>query len=250
MEILWGSPLAARSIGGQRLCRRSAGRTGRASQGPGPAAAGLELVPRTGQLDQDVELVSNRHRSRPAGRSPSFISATTPTICGFWIGFSGRERLSCYTISFSTTCWSRREARGVDVGGGLRKHCRRRTAGSGAALARARELGLSGRRDPFLFPPGAGSSTVRPASWSIRAGPRNRFGDERPDLPCLRLGLSVMDPGNDGSIRGTISPRSRSRRRGVDAPRFPDPGKGPAVSARRPRRGDTPGNPSTAGAGW
>jgi glycosyltransferase involved in cell wall biosynthesis len=69
----------------------------------------------------------------------------------------------------------------------------------GRALARARSLGMTGRRDPFLFP--ARHKFLEGVAGVVV---HSRWGEEqirkqRPDLPCLRLGLAVMDPGKTDS---------------------------------------------------
>ncbi len=65
----------------------------------------------------------------------------------------------------------------------------------GRALARARRVGLVGRRDPFLFPARLGffdhvAGVIVHSRWAEAAIAR-----ECPQLPCLRVGLAVADPG-------------------------------------------------------
>jgi len=65
----------------------------------------------------------------------------------------------------------------------------------GAALARAREVGITGRRDPFLFPARtaliAGTAGVVVHSrWARRVVERELAG-----VPCGRIGLPASDPG-------------------------------------------------------
>lgn len=67
---------------------------------------------------------------------------------------------------------------------------------AGTALARARRLGLTGSRDPFLFP--ARGAFLRSVSGVIV---HSRWAEEIlerefPDLPRARMGLAVADPGN------------------------------------------------------
>jgi len=67
---------------------------------------------------------------------------------------------------------------------------------AGTALARARELGLTGSRDPFLFPArgaflGSVKSVIVHSRWAESVMAR-----EFPDLPRARMGLAVADPGN------------------------------------------------------
>lgn len=66
---------------------------------------------------------------------------------------------------------------------------------AGAALARARKYGLTGRRDPFLFP--ARAAFLRSAKGVIV---HSRWAEEVvsrefPNLPRARVGLAVADPG-------------------------------------------------------
>ena len=67
---------------------------------------------------------------------------------------------------------------------------------AGTALARARELGLTGSRDPFLFPArgaflGSVKGVIVHSRWAESVMAR-----EFPDLPRARMGLAVADPGN------------------------------------------------------
>jgi glycosyltransferase involved in cell wall biosynthesis len=67
---------------------------------------------------------------------------------------------------------------------------------AGTALARARELGLTGSRDPFLFPArGAFLSSVKGVIVHSRWA-ESVMAREFPDLPRARMGLAVADPGN------------------------------------------------------
>jgi glycosyltransferase involved in cell wall biosynthesis len=66
----------------------------------------------------------------------------------------------------------------------------------GTALARARQLGLTGSRDPFLFPAraaflGSVDGVIVHSGWAERTIQR-----EFPDLPTARMGLAVADPGS------------------------------------------------------
>jgi glycosyltransferase involved in cell wall biosynthesis len=66
---------------------------------------------------------------------------------------------------------------------------------AGAALARARRYGVMGRRDPFLFPArgaflGSAKGVIVHSLWAEGVMLR-----EFPDLPRLRVGLAVADPG-------------------------------------------------------
>jgi len=78
---------------------------------------------------------------------------------------------------------------------------------AGPVLARARGVGFSGRRDPFLFPArkafleGARAVVVH-SRWAA-----GQVGDDRPDLPILVLPLPTEDPGEEldrASLRGSI----------------------------------------------
>lgn len=65
----------------------------------------------------------------------------------------------------------------------------------GRALARARRVGLVGRRDPFFFPARLSfldhaAGVIVHSRWAESAIAR-----ERPELPCLWVGLAVADPG-------------------------------------------------------
>jgi glycosyltransferase involved in cell wall biosynthesis len=67
---------------------------------------------------------------------------------------------------------------------------------AGATLARARQLGLTGPRDPFLFPAraaflGSVSGVIVHSRWAEDIMKR-----EFPDLARTRVGLAVADPGN------------------------------------------------------
>ena len=67
---------------------------------------------------------------------------------------------------------------------------------AGAALARARQFGLTGSRDPFLFPArgaflGSVTGVIVHSRWAEVIMER-----EFPDLPRARMGLAVADPGN------------------------------------------------------
>jgi glycosyltransferase involved in cell wall biosynthesis len=66
---------------------------------------------------------------------------------------------------------------------------------AGATLARARRYGLTGRRDPFLFPAraaflGSVKGVIVHSRWA-----ESSISQEFPDLPRLRVGLAVADPG-------------------------------------------------------
>ena len=65
----------------------------------------------------------------------------------------------------------------------------------GAALARARRLGQSGPRDPFLFPARASflesaAGVIVHSHWA-----KELIEQERPGLPIARVGLPAIDPG-------------------------------------------------------
>jgi glycosyltransferase involved in cell wall biosynthesis len=65
----------------------------------------------------------------------------------------------------------------------------------GRAIARARSVGLVGHRDPFLFPARSGflehaAGIIVHSRWAEAAIAR-----ECPQIPCLRVGLAVADPG-------------------------------------------------------
>jgi glycosyltransferase involved in cell wall biosynthesis len=62
-------------------------------------------------------------------------------------------------------------------------------------LTRARAVGVSGRRDPFLFP--ALGSVLQPVSGVVVHSDwaRRRIAEDLPDLECARIGLAVADPG-------------------------------------------------------
>jgi glycosyltransferase involved in cell wall biosynthesis len=67
---------------------------------------------------------------------------------------------------------------------------------SGTAIARARQLGLTGSRDPFFFPARAAfvnsvKGVIVHSRWAESVMTR-----EFPDLPRARMGLAVADPGN------------------------------------------------------
>lgn len=66
---------------------------------------------------------------------------------------------------------------------------------AGAALARARELGISGRRDPFLFP--ARRALLASAAGVVVHSKHARATVERenPGLACRSVPLAVADPG-------------------------------------------------------
>lgn len=101
------------------------------------------------------------------------------------------------------------EARGVNWGVGLEEALQAAHGRDGAALVQAREVGLSGRRDPFFFPArdrflDQAAGVVVHSHWGEELIRR-----ERPDLPCLRLGLSVRDP-------GVTSPSEERSRLGLD----------------------------------
>jgi len=80
---------------------------------------------------------------------------------------------------------------------------RRAHGAAGEALARARRLGYTARRDPFLFPArkpfleGAAGAVVHSA-WAARQVRR-----DRPDLPVLQLPMPARDPG-DGIDRDLL----------------------------------------------
>jgi glycosyltransferase involved in cell wall biosynthesis len=67
---------------------------------------------------------------------------------------------------------------------------------AGAAVARARQLGLTGSMDPFLFPArgaflGSVSGVIVHSRWA-----EGVMAHEFPDVPRARMGLAVADPGN------------------------------------------------------
>jgi glycosyltransferase involved in cell wall biosynthesis len=67
---------------------------------------------------------------------------------------------------------------------------------AGTALARARQFGLTGSRDPFFFPAraaflGSVNGVIVHSRWAESVMVR-----EFPDLPRARMGLAVADPGN------------------------------------------------------
>jgi len=67
---------------------------------------------------------------------------------------------------------------------------------AGTALARARQLGLTGSRDPFFFPAraaflGSVSGVIVHSGWAESA-----MAEEFPNLPRARVGLAVADPGH------------------------------------------------------
>jgi len=67
--------------------------------------------------------------------------------------------------------------------------------GAGAALARARRFGITGPRDPFLFPAWqaftrAATAVVVHSQWA-----RERVQSVVGSLPVLQMGLTVTDPG-------------------------------------------------------
>ena len=67
---------------------------------------------------------------------------------------------------------------------------------SGTALARARRIGLTGSRDPFLFPAraaflGEASGVIVHSGWAKRV-----LNREFPGLAVARVSLAVADPGN------------------------------------------------------
>jgi glycosyltransferase involved in cell wall biosynthesis len=67
----------------------------------------------------------------------------------------------------------------------------------GLALAEARRLGMTGTRDPFLFPARAAFVTSKLAAvvvHSIWAQERMRL--DFPEIPCGRIGLPAADPGS------------------------------------------------------
>jgi glycosyltransferase involved in cell wall biosynthesis len=78
---------------------------------------------------------------------------------------------------------------------------------AGTALARARQLGLTGSRDPFLFPArgaflGSVSGVIVHSGWA-----ESEMAQEFPDLPRARMGLAVADPGgnvNRAAERGRL----------------------------------------------
>ncbi len=64
-----------------------------------------------------------------------------------------------------------------------------------AALARAREAGVTGRRDPFLFPArrsllGGVQGVVVHSKWGLEL-----LRADLPEIPAARIGLAVADPG-------------------------------------------------------
>ena len=67
----------------------------------------------------------------------------------------------------------------------------------GRALAEARRLGMTGARDPFLFPARAAfvhsklAAVVVHSSWA-----QGRVQLEFPEIPCGRIGLPAADPGS------------------------------------------------------
>ena len=66
---------------------------------------------------------------------------------------------------------------------------------AGLALARAREFGVTGRRDPFLFPAsgsllGGVQGVVVHSRWAL-----SQLQAVAPQLPVARIGLAVADPG-------------------------------------------------------
>jgi glycosyltransferase involved in cell wall biosynthesis len=68
-------------------------------------------------------------------------------------------------------------------------------AEAGVFLARARALGLTGRRDPFLFPArgaflGSAAGVIVHSLWA-----KDLVSREFPDLPVEQIGLAVADPG-------------------------------------------------------
>jgi glycosyltransferase involved in cell wall biosynthesis len=87
----------------------------------------------------------------------------------------------------------------VTVGGGDTERYAERLAVShrhaAECLARARRVGVTGRRDPFLFPAlgwvlAGRDGVIAHSSWACRQVAR-----EVPGTPCRRIGLAVADPG-------------------------------------------------------
>jgi glycosyltransferase involved in cell wall biosynthesis len=63
------------------------------------------------------------------------------------------------------------------------------------ALSRAREFGVTGRRDPFLFPARRSlldgvQGIVVHSRWAV-----TQLGADFPEIPAARIGLAVADPG-------------------------------------------------------
>lgn len=87
------------------------------------------------------------------------------------------------------------EAAGAGLGEGLEQALRRAHGEPGAALARARGMGIAGRRDPFLFP--ARSAVLQtPAAVVVHSAWAQKVVEaELPGVPCGRIGLPATDPG-------------------------------------------------------
>jgi glycosyltransferase involved in cell wall biosynthesis len=69
-------------------------------------------------------------------------------------------------------------------------------AESGGALARAREVGLAGRRDGFLFPARRGLITRDPLGFVVHSEwARQVLEKEFPAVSCAVVGLPAADPG-------------------------------------------------------
>ncbi len=76
----------------------------------------------------------------------------------------------------------------------------------GRTLARAREVGVTGRRDPFLFPAtrsplvGARGAVVH-SNWAL-----GELREHLPEVPAARIGLAVADPGaiDRGRLRSRL----------------------------------------------
>ncbi len=79
------------------------------------------------------------------------------------------------------------------------------------ALASAREVGFTGRRDPFMFPATKPLSPQRGCDRSFRSGPRTWCGARRLRSPVGRVGLPVADPGEVDRMAVRQPPRTRGR---------------------------------------
>jgi glycosyltransferase involved in cell wall biosynthesis len=84
-----------------------------------------------------------------------------------------------------------------DAGESLGTMLERAHGAQGVALARARAFGITGARDPFLFPARAAFVTANLGGVVVHS----RWAEQRmllefPDLPCGRIGLPAADPGS------------------------------------------------------
>jgi glycosyltransferase involved in cell wall biosynthesis len=190
MKILWGSPLPPTRSGVSDYAVELLGELGsrakvRVLEPPGGIqhenwtfGNGVEIVPKNTMAETDevvlIHLGNNPHHSWLLER----LNAPNTVVV--------LHDLVLHHLLVETE---------DDDGDGLENALRKAHGEAGAAIARARQFGLTSSRDPFLFPArasflGSAKGVIVHSRWA-----ENLLAEEFPDLPRARMGLAVADPG-------------------------------------------------------